>query len=205
MSNEALKSSNIQENDHAPKSSAAQENDNVQEGAAIRPRRHSYGDYFFKRMGMPQGKFESWVFKLVMVTGMMAVMVPWGHIVHGSAPLDAIAQAAPTYAGGWLTVVVVRLLIGDTIVGLLAPRLMARFHGEKGRTVAMAALNVLIMATVMSLFGAVMGGAQDILGFWAPALPAIWAFALLLNLFIVGPLAIWIATSLSNARAHARA
>lgn len=152
----------------------------------------SYGDYVTKRVGMPQGRYEGWVFRISMVTGMMVLMVPWGHILQGALPADALAQAVPSYPVGWVVAIAVRMIIGDPIVALLAAKVMPRIQGDRGRTLAMALINILIMATIMSLFGVIMGGVDDVLGVWTPNLPLIWGFALVINLFLVGPIATWI-------------
>ena len=173
--------------------------------------RATYGDYVTKRVGRAEGRYEIWVFKICMLTGMLLLMVPWGHVVHGVLPADAFAQAAPAYGTGWVAAMAVRLVVGDPIVALVASRLVSRLDGDRSRSVAMALTNILVMATIMSLYGVVVGGADDILGAWVPTLPAIWIFAFCLNLFLVGPVATWITLKVARparaalAQAHAKA
>lgn len=171
----------------------------------------TYGDYATRRVGRAEGRYETWVFKICMLTVMPLLMVPWGRVVHGMLPADAFARAAPAYGTGWVAAMAVRPIVGDPIVALVASRLVSRLDGDRSRSVAVALANILVMATIMSLCGVAMGGADDILGAWVPTLPAIWVFAFCLNLFLVGPVATWVTLKVARptraalAQAHAKA
>lgn len=87
-------------------------------------------------------------------------------MVHGALPADAFARAAPAYGVGWVAAMAVCLVVGDPIVALVASKLVSRLSGDRSRSAAMALTNILVTATVMSLYGVVVGGADDVLGAW---------------------------------------
>ena len=122
-------------------------------------------------------------------------------MVHGALPADAFARAAPAYGVGWVAAMAVCLVVGDPIVALVASKLVSRLSGDRSRSAAMALTNILVTATVMSLYGVVVGGADDVLGAWVPTLPAIWAFAFCPNLFIVGTVATWVTLRVARTKA----
>ena len=127
-----------------------------------------------------------------MLTGMLILMVPFGHVVHGHHLTEAIGLALPSYLSGWIAAMAVRLAIGDPIVSLAASRFVCRLKSEWAAALSMALINILVMSTIMSLVGLLMGGVSNVVDLWLSSLPAIWLFAFCANFFVVGPLATWL-------------
>lgn len=154
--------------------------------AASAPAHRTYLDCLMGRANTPTHGPGKGAFQLLMVGGMVSFMATLNGVLNSG--LAFFATAHWMYPLVFCIAFLMRLYVGDRVVGFVAPRyVLPRFRGL-ARSVMMTLLNVAVM-------GAIMGSAITLLlngpaGFWgqlASTLPVTMAVAALVNFFVVGP------------------
>lgn len=149
-------------------------------------KRCSYLDCLAGRVSVPAKGPGKAAFTLLMVGGMVSFMATFNGVLHSG--LDFFVTAHWMYPLVFCIAFLVRVYVGDRVVGFLAPRLvMPRFRGL-ARSIAMTLLNVCVMGTIMgSVITLLLNGPDGYLWQLASTLPVTMLVAALVNFFIVGP------------------
>lgn len=139
---------------------------------------------------IPRSGARRVVFQTIMVTIMVSCMVTFNwSLREQSISLDSFLGMTYEYPLMFLIALAVRLLIANPIVDRIVPHIPATLTGVR-KSLAMTAVNVSIMATIMSIFGTLVS--QGFVGFsWlsvAQSIPVSFIAAFVLNFFFVGPL-----------------
>lgn len=129
------------------------------------------------------------MFQTLMVFSMVTCMATFNGFLHnGIAYAVNFADYLWYYPVTFCAAFTVRSLIGNPVTGALIPRfIMPRFRGV-ARGALISLTNVLVMATIMCAFNALLrGGAADFAWTYASTLPQTWLVAFLLNFLFIGP------------------
>lgn len=150
------------------------------------PQRCTYRDCLMGRANIPVHGPGKAAFTLLMVGGMVTFMATFNGVL--SSGLGFFAHAHWMYPLVFCIAFLMRLYVGDRVVGFAAPRyVMPHFHGL-ARNIAMTLLNVVVMGAIMgSIITLLLKGPA---GFWselASTLPLTMTAAALVNYFVVGP------------------
>lgn len=150
------------------------------------PQHCTYVDCLMGRANVPTSGPGKSVFQLLMVGGMVSFMATISGVMHSG--LDFFAHAHWMYPLVFCMAFFARLLIGDKVVGYVAPRfVIPRFNGL-ARSIAMTVLNVLVMGLVMgAAVNMLLSGPAGFLSAYVNSLPVTLTVAALVNFFIVGP------------------
>ncbi|HAM15334.1 MAG TPA: hypothetical protein DCP91_05660 [Eggerthellaceae bacterium] len=152
------------------------------------PRRFTYRDCLQGAVPIPRGLNGATIFQVLMVGGMVTFMVT----VNGvrNTGLDFLANSHWLYPLMFCLAFLVRTFIGAPLVNKLAPKLVFnRFEGV-ARGVAMTALNVCCMAPIMCAIATLLiVGPDNFLERYFATLCIVAPMALLVNFFVVGPIA----------------
>lgn len=151
------------------------------------PQKCTYVDCLMGGANTPAAGPGKAVFQLLMVGGMVSFMATINGLLHSG--LDFFTHALWMYPLVFCIAFLVRIYVGDRIVGFVAPRLILPRLRGLARNLAMTALNVGVMATIMgSIMTLLLNGLDNYGAQLASTLPITMAAAALVNFFIVGPI-----------------
>lgn len=147
---------------------------------------YSYADCLKGAAPVPRNPAEKFIFQLLMVGGMVTFMATVNGVLHSG--LSFFSTAHWMYPLVFCLAFLVRVFIGDKVVGAIAGRfILPRFTGI-ARNIAMTVLNVAVMATIMgSVVTMLLNGPDGYLVELLQTLPATALAALMINYFIVAP------------------
>ncbi len=147
---------------------------------------YSYIDCLKGAVPVPQNPAEKFIFQLLMVGGMVTFMATINGVLHSG--LSFFSTAHWMYPLIFCLAFLVRVFIGDKVVGAIAGRfVLPKFEGT-GRNVAMTLLNVAVMATIMgSVVTMLLNGPHGYFAELVQTLPVTALAALTVNFLIVAP------------------
>lgn len=150
------------------------------------PQRCTYRDCLMGRANIPAHGPGKAAFTLLMVGGMVTFMATFNGVL--SSGLGFFAHAHWMYPLVFCIAFLMRLYVGDRVVGFAAPRyVIPHFHGL-ARNIAMTLLNVVVMGAIMgSIITLLLKGPAGFWGELASTLPLTMTVAALVNYFVVGP------------------
>ena len=152
------------------------------------PRKFTYRDCLRNTAPVPTNVNGATLFQVLMVGGMVTFMVT----INGlrNTGFDFLANSHWLYPLMFCLAFLVRTYISAPIANLLAMRLIFnRFEGP-ALGVAMTVLNVCCTAPIMCAIGTLLiAGADNFLLRYLTTLPIVAPVAMLVNYFIVGPIA----------------
>ena len=164
------------------------EHDDVTAEAPEEPKRYTYLDCLRGAAPVPTHVNGATIFQVLMVGGMVTFMVT----INGlrNTGLDFLVNSHWLYPLMFCLAFLVRTFYGAPLVNKLAPELVfKRFEGP-ARGVAMTVLNVCCMAPIMCAIATLLiVGTDDFLVRYLTTLPIVAPMAMLVNFFIVGPIA----------------
>lgn len=140
---------------------------------------------------VPASGAERFAFQTLMVFFMVSCMVTFNWLIRNPAPTpDAFAGMLYEYPLTFCIALAVRFCVANPLVDRIAARIPRALSGI-GRTLAMTAANVCVMAPIMTFFGTLVSHGPE--GFtwsaFALGVPVSIAAAFAVNLLAVGPLA----------------
>ncbi|MDO4501941.1 MAG: DUF2798 domain-containing protein [Coriobacteriia bacterium] len=154
------------------------------------PPRYTYADCLQGRVKPPApGAPGKMLFTFLMVGGMVTFMVTFNGLRHADWNLLwFLTHNLWMYPVIMAIGLLVRMKVGDAIVGAIAPRLIdGRITGFP-KNLAMTVLNVTAMCPIMcGIVTFLLNGPDGFLLQYATAVPISFAVACLVNLLVVGP------------------
>lgn len=155
--------------------------------AAAPRKRCTYRDCLVGRASVPQDGLGKNVFQILMVGGMVTFMATINGVMHSG--LGFFAHALWMYPLVFCLALLVRLFVGDKIVGFVAPRLIfPHIRHSLARNIAMTALNVGVMGVIMgAIITLLLSGFDNYFATLVPSLLATLPLSAVVNYFIVNP------------------
>lgn len=150
----------------------------------------TYADCLCGRAPVPQAGAPGKVFfTLLMVGGMVTFMVTFNGLKHcGWDAALFFGSSLWLYPVVFVVAALVRVYIGDKAVGWAVPRFVAPYFNGLAKSIVMTLLNITVMCPLMSaLVTLLLTGPVGFLPEYLDALPISFAFALVVNYFVVGP------------------
>ncbi len=141
-------------------------------------------------VAVPSEGKQKLVFQIMMVFCMVTCMVTCNWLIHTSQPsLFAFSQILYEYPLTFAIALFVRTVVANPIVAGLAKALVPAMLSGFKRTLAMTAVNVATMATIMTFFGVLISNGPFEFTWlsYLESLPTSYALAFFINLLAVGP------------------
>ena len=149
----------------------------------------SYLDCLFGRAKAPGPGPGKGMFQLLMVGGMVTFMVSYNGTRHaGWDPVAFLSTCLWMYPLVFCIALLVRIYVGDKLVGWLVPRIVTPYFQGLGKSVVMTILNCNIMGCIMTcIVTLLLSGTENYAWEAFSALLSSIPVSMTINFFIVGP------------------